>query len=379
MKQILVPLTIIATCCAREPLSGEDGSLDLIPSEQDRNYIFSPLGASKTLKALQLIFPAIKKDPQVSLEQSDKGPKELSPAIECLSYIILDNAISLKEPMLKQLMDVENIVLKTNFSNAAETASLVNKTIEDETQGLVSEIIQVTDVPANAELVLLNTVIVGTAWKYPLKKKAEALSFKFSDATVFNVRASYGSVGCYFYESDQSYFVELETSEHDLSMIFKLAKNGYITSPLTLSEIFHYQQNKVQQQVMLTIPNGYVTSTHDLIKTLSSEISILKPNIKGLTLALAKQVATIEWDDQGITGGAPTAVIDRVGPMVKQSIKEITINRPFSFACVQGTSASLDIILTGSIRDMNGLIAYYTSKRNFGLKTNLVSSDEEKH
>jgi serine protease inhibitor len=379
MKHILVPLTIIATCCALEPLSVENVSLDLRLLDASRSYIFSPLGASKTLKTLHLILPAATKDSQAFLKQLDKNRQELLPAIDCLSYIILDNTISLKELMVKQLMDVGNIVLKTNFSNAIETATLANKTLEEETQGVVGEIIQVREVPANTDLILLNTVIVRTAWKYLLKEKTEALSFELSESAAFNVSASHGSVGCYLYETDQTYYLELETTDQDLSMIFKLAKNGYVTRPLTLVEILHHQQNKVWQQVMLTLPHGYVTSTYDLLKVLSSEISLPKSPTPDPTVAVAKQVATMEWDHHGITGGAPTAVKYELEALAEQPIKEVTINRPFSFACVQGSLANLTVIFTGSIQDMDGLIAYYTSQRSFGLKRILVSSDEERH
>ena len=379
MKQILISLTIRAMFCASASLSAENNYLALTPPESDKSYVFSPFGASETLKNLQLIISSPEKESQETLKQNRT---KSSSAIDCTSYAILDNAISIKEPILEQLRHIRNIVLTTKFSNPSEASNLVNQInqiVVDKTQGFISKIIQITDIPPNTEIVLLNTVMVKNAWKYPLKKKAEALSFKFSAETTSNVQASYGIVNCQIYESEQSCFLGLETREQGLSMIFKLNKKGYTTNPLTGAELLAYQHNKIPQQVMLTLPNGYVTSTYNLLTTLLATPFLSKLSSTGLAINIIKQVAALEWDNLGLTGGASIAEEEEVMLMGIQPLKEITIDRPFSFACVQETSANSEIIFMGSIQDMDGLIEHYISKRNFGLKRNLVSSDGEKH
>ncbi|MBW8309035.1 MAG: hypothetical protein K0M45_05285 [Candidatus Paracaedibacteraceae bacterium] len=379
MKQILVPLTIRAMFCASASLSAENNYMDLTLPEFEGSYLFSPLGINETLKITQLIIPSSEKDRQKFLKLFLKNRKELSSAVDFTSYVILDDSISMKERMLEQLTNVGNIVLKTNFSNPLETVSLINQRVEDKTQGLISKIIEVPEVPTNRGMVLLNTVVIRSAWKYPLKEKADALLFRFSEEAVSNVRANCGPVSCQLYESEQSYFVGLETTELDLSMIFKLNKNGYTSSPLTRSELLAYHHKKIPQQIMLTLPSGYIASTHDLLRSLSADPSILKFKTASLTIDTIKQVVILEWDNLGLTGGASTASENEVMLMDIHPLKEITIDRPFSFACIQETFTNPEIILIGSIQDMDGLIAHYTSKRSYGLKRNFVSSGEEKH
>lgn len=383
MKYHFLPLAILSLCQASEFPSEVKTASELIAATQAGSYALSPLGVSDTLSTIKIILSPAETHYQESLsaftghatpETLAQFRKTLSPAINAKSYTISDQNVILKSEGKQALETAGDISIETSFQSPETATDKINGIVSSDTQGAIQIILKPTDISSNTGLVLLNTVFVKTGWKHPLTKLKQAIRFKISANSCHAVQASYGDINCHVYETGDHYFVGIDTQESELLMILKLAKTDYEVSMITSTELNEFLKNSTSQKIALTLPNGYITTIHDLKAELSPKISILKPNTwfqsilsdKKATISLMRQIATVEWDEKGFMGAAATTAVIGLKSLSRQLPTEIVFDRPFSFTFIQTTANQPIPIFEGMIKDEDGLILFHETKGNYG-------------
>ena len=292
--------------------------------------------------------------------------------------------ISIKRRFINSLeKNFKTLMERVNFANSDETAGKINSFVKNQTNGLITKIIDAGDIDGLSSLVLVNAIYFKGNWKHPFEKNETKLETFFVDgstSTNFSAMTLTAEFKMIRVNEIEAEVIQLPYVNDKISMVIILPdKKSTVRQVETKLEDFDSTSllekvdSAVGSPVRLVLPK-FETSfeVQDLEKMLVSLglSTLFEPtksnlsNISDQPLYVSKMShkAVVKVNEEGSEAAAVTSV--EIG--IRATPGEFIVNRPFIFYIVDRQSNVP--LFVGRIVDPNG---------NLKLRPNVVPSSGE--
>ncbi|KAM4747596.1 plasminogen activator inhibitor 1 [Rhinophrynus dorsalis] len=354
---------------------------EVLRDHSGQNLGFSPYGASSALSILQsgaagktldqirkalgfgyrerAVSASLRKlreaicGPQTS---SDEDPK----SVHVADGLFVQRDLPLTSGFLKRFQTTfQRHVTQINFTEPTQAKDILNQWVENNTDGMIQDLLGSNSIPPLTRLVLLSAVHFSGKWLLPFPEKAtHKRPFYRSDGS--QVQASMmANTGKYNYsefttpEGEFYDVIELPYEGDELSMLIaapyeKGVPLSTITDILTPELISEWKSSVKKATRLLVLPKFSLLSEVDLKSPLerlgvtdmfsaeSADFSRLSSE-KPLYVSQAFQKIKVEVTESGTTASAATAaiILARMAPL------EVIMDRPFLFIVRHNPTGSL--------------------------------------
>ena len=194
----------------------------------DRDGVFSPLSIAYILSLLHIGSSDNTEQELSNLLESKSTPEELSavykifnsPIMQLANAVLVNKDYELHPAYLKM---IESLVMISNedFGDATPIVEKVNNFIEENTKGLIRNILSTGMINSQTLMILINTIYFKTVWAKPFEKH-------LTHSATFNLNQTVDmmtQIGRYqYYEDDNVQHIELPYMHNEFCMGIILPK-----------------------------------------------------------------------------------------------------------------------------------------------------------
>lgn len=326
-NSVVSPLGIFQILC----------DLFLISDQPSKEEITKFLGTSITFEALSSFVKSL------PLPLATSGSSDKSHGFYGGHFIFFSQGMAFNESRLEQLKQLSTEIIETDFTNPKKACDQVNQKVDLVTNHKIPDILKPEDLKGDkGSLVLLNTTYIKANWQDDFK------STKINFKTPKEAKKKDGFTGDVDLQYNQTpeCTTLLLPGEESTFLIVRMTPDGAL-SPINDQEIKAlFQKGKDENLIKLTMPNFTIENTLDLKKTLiqslphllseKSFVIDLYKELQPVAITTFLQKNKLEVNKDGIEG-ASASVMSLVPRMMihEKNVKEITIDRPFSFAVIK--------------------------------------------
>ena len=195
----------------------------------DSNAVCSPLSIALILSLLQLasggkaryqIMSALRKDTTIEELQSINSLFNTD-IISLANLMIINKAFKINKQFVQEVSTIANIQ-NVDFTQKAEVVANANAYIEDQTRGLISNVIQPDQIKVNTIMILINSIYFKAKWEKSFNEKmtVDQLFNQTKSIKMMNI-TNYFPYG----ENDYCQMLELPYTGREFFMGFILRKN----------------------------------------------------------------------------------------------------------------------------------------------------------
>jgi serpin B len=266
---------------------------------------------------------------------------------------------------LRFLEDYQQL-LKSNYGSRIRSVDfrrqpdpsrqLINRWVEERTNGKIKELLQRDDITRETALVLVNAIYFKAAWEMPFQPSATNKDDRFETGSGKTVPvAMMRQTGHFNYMEDEALqALELPYEGRELSFIAFLPKekNGLarLEQSLTAAKLDSWLAKLKSQEVRVDLPRFKITSRFDLADVLSAMGMPLAfragADCSGMTtqekLFISKVIhqAFVEVNEEGTEAAAATAVLMMRASAVQKQIT-FRADHPFLFLLRDNRTGSI--------------------------------------
>ncbi|MDR3305817.1 MAG: hypothetical protein LBS85_07350 [Clostridiales Family XIII bacterium] len=336
---------------------------------QSKDALLSAIGASGIREedvnkaASRMLYDLTKqRDKEFLKEQGESGPDPLKIA----NAIFVDKRVTLKKDFAQTFMDsYRGNAMNVDFASEDAVAA-VNKWASENTEGLITDIVQEFDPSAVAAIA--NAIYFSDRWdrEFDADKTEEDIFYSPAGETKASYMLREGDAQLY-YEDDRVQAMPLQfTTGGGLYII--LPKNGgaaELLSSMTSAYFSKIQADQTASTGKLLLPRFSVESDVMELKDTLTALGVLlfdeaaAPLTGGLIegnipvwLSSAVHKAVVKVDEKGTTAAAVTVMSLNAGSAMPQPTEpfEMTCNKPFVFVLYDRTyDGGSQILFTGIV------------------------------
>ncbi|XP_018422172.1 PREDICTED: plasminogen activator inhibitor 1 [Nanorana parkeri] len=343
---------------------------EILREHKDKNLGFSPYGASsalnilqsgtdgETLKQLQTalnygysertVSRALRKIRHQLNHSNVSG--EHATRVNVADGLFVQRDLDLTPGFLRRFhATFKRHVAQINFADPTQAKDILNQWVENQTDGMIKDLLGSKTIPPLTRLVLLNAVSFNGKWVLPFPEKAtHSRPFYRSDGSEVQTQmmANTGKYNCSEFETpDGEYYdvIELPYEGGELSMLIaapyeKNVPLSAITDILTPELINQWKANMQKSTRLLVLPKFSLVSEvnlktplenlgiEDMFSEEKADFSQLS-NERPLYVSEAFQKIKVEVTESGTRAAAATAVVllARMAPL------EVIMDHPFLF------------------------------------------------
>jgi len=236
---------------------------------------------------------------------------------------------------------------EVDFRKEAEKSRvIINRWIENQTQGKIKDLIPAGVIDASTELVLTNAVYFKSAWMTPFRKEATAARpFYLSPSKKVNVDTMTGVINCIYCKKEGLAVVEIPYKNSDFSMMIILPdkKNGLneIEKSLTAEKFREYTSGLSPSKVWMCLPKFRISGSLLRLKPILKALGMSAPfngadfsgmdGTKTLFIGDVLHKAFIDVNESGTEAAAATAIRMMRGLAGGRDMPEFRADHPFIY------------------------------------------------
>ena len=256
---------------------------------------------------------------------------------------------------------------EVDYSNPDETSEIINQWVEDQTNGLIEDLITADAISPLTALILTNAIYFKGIWKTQFDpvnttdRSFEATSGSTIEVPTMNL-VDTGDIFAYT-ETDEVQILEMPYTGDDISMIIILPKNNDLSSIINSvnNDIFStWMDSMYKTYVDIYLPKFKVETSYNLndyLKDLGLNIPFTSTadfsgiaGVKDLFISDVIHKAFIDVNEEGTEAAAATAVIMATTMNGHDSSSIVfDCNHPFMYLIRHNDTGT--IIFMGSIED----------------------------
>ncbi|MEY9904200.1 serpin B [Catenulispora sp. MAP12-49] len=278
----------------------------------------------------------------------------------------------IQQPYLRTLASAFDAgVHETDFTNPENARQTINKTVADQTNGLIKELFGPGSMSADTRLVLTDALYLKATWATPFEKyRTSDKTFHLADGTTANV-STMGSGQDFAYAQGNGWqYAELPYQQDHLAMGIVLPAAGTFDkfrTALTADQITAMTSSATSVPVDLELPkftfdtsrqlNGALQSLgmKSLFDPSSADLSAIPAKPGPLWVGAVVQKAHVAVDEDGTTAAAASGVTVIAGAapgQPQQQAAEMHVDRPFLFLIRDTVTGQ--ILFLGQVSDPRG-------------------------
>jgi len=215
---------------------------------------------------------------------------------------------------------------KVDYSNPAEAAEIINQWVEDQTNGLIKDLITADAISPLTALILTNAIYFKGIWKTqfdPVNTTDRSFETTFGSTIEVPTMNLVGTEDVFTYtETDEVQILEMPYTGDDISMIVVLPKNNDLSSIINSvdNDMFSTWMNSLDETyVDIYLPKFEVETSYNLndyLKALGMNIPFSSSadfsgitGAKDLFISDVVHKAFIDVNEEGTEAAAATAVV----------------------------------------------------------------------
>lgn len=330
--------------------------------QSEKSFIQSALGVNFTI---QMLSPMISESNQALVQELEnqtglsKNSYVLLGISNCLkqngmtvgayAYTQQDGSLNQGE-LSKALEKTGSRHIPVNFRDSGATAKTINDQVEKDTNGLIRDLLNPSEISSDTVLGLLNTLHIKLEWdkKYGFKELKREFKIAGVSKTVRGFRAAEADI--LSMTIDGGFLFALSSGTFDF--VVKYCPNGNL-SQITSDELHSLYTDGRKIETDFWMPDGEINSTFDLKDALKGRLPELltkkfDTNVfdnQSLGVDVFKQMAKVKWDHIGCEAAAAT-YMGVVNKCMFSSYPEqkIHVKGPFAFEIVSRGVNGIDTI-----------------------------------
>uniref|UniRef100_A0A8C5MFX5 Plasminogen activator inhibitor 1 n=1 Tax=Leptobrachium leishanense TaxID=445787 RepID=A0A8C5MFX5_9ANUR len=353
---------------------------EVLQDHKDGNLGFSPYGASSALTTLQFgaagetlgqirsslryghheraVYASLRRlrEEICHLQADSDGPS----SVHVADGLFVQRDLALTPGFLKRFWSTfQRHATQVNFTDPSQAKDILNKWVENQTEGMIQDLLGSNSIPPLTRLVLLNAVHFDGGWKLPFPDKAtHQRPFYRMDGSKVQVSmmantAKYNYSEFLTPKGEDYDVIELPYEGEELSMLIaapyeKEVPLSAITDILTPELINEWKATMKPVTRFLVLPKFSLLSEVDLkaplerlgitdmFSTETADFSRLSAE-RPLYVSQALQKIKVEVTESGTRAAAATAAI----LLARMSPIEVIMDRPFLFMIRHNPTGSL--------------------------------------
>ena len=255
---------------------------------------------------------------------------------------------------------------EVDYSNPAEAAAIINQWVENQTNGLIKDLITADAISPLTALILTNAIYFKGIWKTqfdPVNTTNRTFEISAGTSVETSTMSLIDTEDVFNYaETDDLQILELPYTGDDISMIILLPKNNDLSSTIDTidSDMFsEWTESMVETKVNIYLPKFKVETSYTL-KNYLIELGMNIPftsaaDFSGITggkdlfISQILHKAFIDVNEEGTEAAAATAVIMVLTANGGSSRIVFNCNHPFIYLIQHKQTET--ILFMGSISD----------------------------
>ena len=291
-----------------------------------------------------------------------------TPAVKSLlaNSLWLNDSVSYNEETLQRLSDTYYTSTYSGKPGSEELDRAFREWLDSNTGGLLKEYTKDQKLDPETVMALASTLYFRAAWQDEFVKKEtdQGIFHGVKGDTEVQMMHRTGSDNLYW--TDRFISIALPMQDGCGSMFFYLPQEGVdVNSLLSDPDLFKAMkygedENWYYRIVNLSVPKFKVTEKTDLLETLrelgitdamDGSLADFSPLTAGKPVWLggAEHAATVEIDEEGVTGAAYTELELSGSSMPPEEIVDLTLDRPFLFVI---TARDGSLLFSGVVRNV---------------------------
>ena len=260
-------------------------------------------------------------------------------------------------------------VRETDFTNPENARQTINKTVADQTNGLIKDLFGPGSISAETRLALTDTLYLKAKWADTFAKNLTAdKPFHLANGSTANVSMMAGQHAYSYAQGNGWQYAELPYQQDHLAMGILLPATGSFDTfrtSLTADSLAAMTRSASSTPVDLELPKFTFDSSHGLepaLKTLgmtslfdadSADLSGVPSKAEPLSVGTVVQKTHVAVDEDGTTAAAASGVTVVAGAAPEPvQPAEMHVDRPFLFLIRDTVTGQ--ILFFGQVADPRG-------------------------
>ena len=255
----------------------------------------------------------------------------------------------IQQPYLQALASAFDAgVRETDFSQPENARQTINKTVEDQTNGLIKDLFAPNSFTSDTRLALTDSLYLKAKWAEPFEKRETAdQPFHLADGSTVNVSTMGKQSDLAYAQGTGWQYAELPYEQDHLAMGIVLPNTGTFDSfrkALTADRLATMTSTAAPTQVALELPKFTFDTSESLkpaLKSLgmtslfdpdSADLSGIPAKPEPLHVGVVVQKTHVAVDEDGTTAAAASGVGIIAGAAPEpQQVTEMYVDHPFLF------------------------------------------------
>ncbi len=254
------------------------------------------------------------------------------------------------------LAALQRVDFKNNFEKVVD---IINKYVENNTGGMIRELLSPAHLTDTTKLVLVNAIYFSARWFDDFSVSPDGMTFHAIDGRDKKMDAIYTEANMGFAElkeiQSQAIRINYQGWKFHLLIVMPDSNDSFksLHNTLDAAQVVDIKKRLQRQKVDLTLPKIKIESDIPSMPLVLEKLGIQKAfsvqaNFEGISkrtnLSISNIIhkAVVEWDEHGTKAAAATAVIVEEGAAVAPtSPRVVKIDKPFRFMIIHNASGAI--------------------------------------
>ncbi|MEY9927052.1 serpin B [Catenulispora sp. GP43] len=330
--------------------------------------------ADQMAKALHTTMPADRFADALGALDSATAQRVLADKADLQQYdtVWAQKGYGIQQPYLRTLASAFDAgVRETDFTNPENARQTIDKTVEDQTNGLIKDLFGPGSVSADTRLALTDALYLKAQWATPFAKYMTSdKPFHLTDGTTANVSTMGSRTDTAYAQGNGWQYAELPYQQGHLAMGIVLPAAGSFDAfrtSLTADQLTAMTSSATTVPVDLELPKFTFDTSRQLnaaLQTLgmkslfdpaSADLSAIPAKAEPLWVGAVVQKTHVAVDEDGTTAAAASGVTVIAGAAPAQPVQQpaqMHVDRPFLFLIRDTVTGQ--ILFLGQVSDPRG-------------------------